>query len=154
MSLGFVRRAGMPPSLYFLTAETQESDYAIWSEIGWVSNAFGDDLGSMVVGYRREVALTSVTAEYALWGANSLILIENLLHLNQGLDTGAKLFLHFSDFRDAWSAATNLYFRLGFEKTAYLEPGIILFFGKPGTYLSPYERDNDNSLYLRLMFSF
>jgi hypothetical protein len=154
MSLGFVRRAGMPPSLFFLTARTEEPDYSIWSEIGWVSNAFSDDLGSLVVGYRREVAVTSVTAEYAIWGANSLILLENLFRLNQGLDAGAKLFLHFADFRDAWSAAMNLYFRLGVEKDAFLEPGIILFFGKPGTYLAPYEKDNDNGIYLRFLFSF
>ncbi len=154
MSLGFVRRAGMPPSLFFLTAGTQEPDYSVWSEIGWESNAFGNDLGSLVVGYRREVAVTSVAAEYALWGANSLILLENTLRLNQGLDAGAKLFLHFADFRDAWSAAMNLYFRLGVEKEAFLEPGIILFFGKPGTYLAPYENDNDNGIYLRFTFSF
>ncbi|MBN2323033.1 MAG: hypothetical protein JXQ30_04805 [Spirochaetes bacterium] len=154
MSLGFVRRAGIPPSLFFLTAGTKEPDYSVWSEIGWVSNAFGDDLGSLVVGYRREAAMASVTAEYALWGANSLMLIENMLHLQPGLDAGAKLFLHFSDFRDAWSAATNLYFRLGIEKEAFLEPGIILFFGKPGTYLGPYEEDNNNGIYLRFLFSF
>ena len=154
MSLGFVRRAGMPPSVFFLTAQTQEADYSVWSEAGWVQNSFGDDLGSLVVGYKREVYSTTIIAEYALWGANSLMLLENRLYIDRNVDAGAKLFLHFADFRDAWSAALNLSVGLEMEKDARVEPGIILFFGKPGTYLSPFEEDNDNGLYLRFTLSF
>jgi len=154
MSLGFVRRAGMPPSLFFLTAETDGEGYSLWSEIGWESSRYGRDLGSMVIGYKSELRTASIITEYAIWGANSLILIENVFHLREQLDAGIKLFFHFSDFRDAWSAAMNLFLTMGLEQEALLEPGIVLFFGKAGTLLGPHREGNDNSLYLRFRFEF
>jgi hypothetical protein len=154
MSLGFVRCAGLPPSLFFLTAVTEDESSSFWSEIGWESSLYNADLGSMVLGYKRELRAASVIAEYAIWGANSLILVENVFHLPEQLDAGAILFLHFGDFRDAWSTAMNLYLRMGVGKGALLEPGIFLFFGKPGTFLGPHETENDNSVYLRFKFEF
>jgi hypothetical protein len=154
MSLGFVRRAGLPPSLFFLTAETEEEGYSLWSEIGWYNSRFDADLGSLLIGYKRELRTASIITEYSIWGANSIILVENVFHLSEQLDAGAKAFVHFADLRDAWSMAMNLFLRMAVENGAVLEPGIVLFFGRAGTLLGPHNAENDNSLYLRFSLEF
>ena len=119
---------------------------------GWVGNR--RDLGGLIFGYGQKLYQAELIFEYTIWGANSYFFIENSLSLNEILGVGLKGFVHFSDIRDAWSSALNLFLRMGIERGLDLEPGLYLFFGKPTTPLSPHRRENDNELYLRFTYQF
>jgi hypothetical protein len=154
MSIGFIRRAGMPPPLFFITAAREDGQSSLWTELGWEYVGGLEDLGGMVFGYGQVFNQAEVIFEYTIWGANSFFFVENNLLLSESLGVGVKGFLHFSDLRDAWSAALNLFLRMGIERGLELEPGLYLFFGKPTTPLSPHKSSNDNELYLRFTYQF
>ncbi|UCB47128.1 MAG: hypothetical protein JSV25_06860 [Spirochaetota bacterium] len=154
MSIGFIRRTGLPPPLFFITAKREGAASSLWTELGWEYVGNVADLGGLIFGYWQKLYQTELTFEYTIWGANSYFFVENSLLLNDFLGVGVKGFVHFSDVRDAWSSALNLFLSMGIEKGLDLEPGVYLFFGKPYTPLSPHKRGNDNELYLRFTYQF
>jgi hypothetical protein len=154
MSIGFVRRAGMPPPLFFVTAKKEDSGSSLWTEVGWEYLGGVADLGGLLFGIEQKFSDAELIFEYSIWGAQSYFFVENLFLINENVHAGVKGFLHFSDLRDAWSSALNLFLRMAVVRGLELEPGMYLFFGKPHTPLSPHRSANSNEIYLRFTYQF
>ncbi len=154
MSLGFIRRAGWPPPLFFLTALRSGIDYGVWVELGWEYRRTENDIFDLVIGYRRDLSSASIVTECIVNGAHMYFYIENVYILQPIVKVGIKGFSHIPDLSYALNCAFNGFFVIDIDRGLVLEPGFFLFIGKEGQYLSPYRYENNNSIYLKLQYQF
>jgi hypothetical protein len=148
--LGFVRRLGAPPPLFFITAKSDNESSTVWMELDWEYRAEAKDLWSFVLGTRRRFQSSEVYAEYVLdRSKTSLFFFEELLQVHPIAQFNLRTFVHIPDFSSAFNGCIRL------TVNPYLEfsPGFYFFFGKAGKHFSPLQEDNNNVVYLKLTYT-
>jgi len=148
--LGFIRRLGVPPPLFFITVKSEKESSGAWTELGWEYRKDSADLWSFVLGTRRRFRSAEVYIEYVLDRSKpSLIFFEELVQAHPIAKFNLRTFVHIPDFSSAFNGSLRL------TVNPYLEfsPGFYAFFGKEGKYFSPLQSDNNNVLYLKLVYT-
>jgi len=148
--LGFVRRLGAPPPLFFINAKSENRKNTVWMELVWENRTEAADLWSFVLGIKKRFQSSEVYAEYVLDRSKpSLFFFEELLQIHPIAQFNLRTFVHIPDFSSAFNGCIRL------TVNPYLEfsPGVYVFFGKEGKYFSPLQGDNNNTLYLKLAYT-
>jgi hypothetical protein len=150
VSLGFIRKLGYPPALFFLTAENRSDQQAVWMELSWEYHKESHDVWTFVLGVKRQLVRARLCAEYIIDRTENYLYIEEAFLSNSSTQFSLKGFFHIPDL----SSAFNGFISVGIDETITFEPGVYLFFGKRKKYFSPLEGENNNSVYFRLVYEF
>jgi len=149
-SLGLIRKIGYPPPCYFLTMEKSDNKQKTWIELNWEYHSAGKDIWSFVVGVNKSLASSKISFEYIIDKSNSFLFSEETLNLTPVINATIRGFLHIASF----SFAFNTFFNTKLNKYVLFEPGVFLFLGKKDEYFSNLKEGNNNSIYLKLIYSF
>ncbi len=149
-SIGFIRKFGYPPPIFYLTAEMIGDKEHVWMELGWEYHKTSRDVWTFVLGFMREFSHTALYGEYIVERGENFLFIEEALVQNELAQFNLKIFFHVPDF----SSAYNGFISLAVDKYLTFEPGFFLFLGKNEKYFSPKEEDNNNAIYLKLKYEF
>ena len=148
--IGFVRKIGYPPTLFFMSVEDLEEKQRVWFDLGVEHYPDRSPKWYSVLGFNRGFPQADVHAEYIIDGFNTYFFIEEVMSVNEVSLFALKTFLHVPDFSSAFNAS----FIIEAGNNFIFEPGGYLFIGKKGKYFSPLRSDNHSELYLKLRYSF
>ena len=150
ISLGVIRRIGVPPPDIFLQLKGSSEAINEWLEISWIYNKNETDEWSALFGVEKHLDNSSGRLELLLSKNQDLFYINNSMLIKDNVLFNLSFYLSLND----WSSAWNTAFRFLVNQNFDMELGGTLFLGKNGKYFSPREemKDNNDSLYLRLGF--
>ena len=146
--LGFMRKLGLPPPLFFFTIENRREREAVWMELNWEYNKDGRDVWTFLVGLSEHSSRSTFLGEYIVDRHDNFLYLKEMLKATPMLELSLSVFFHIPDL----SSAYNPFITLTIDKSLTFEPGAELFLGKEDKYFSPHNEGNDNSLYLKLSF--
>jgi len=150
LGFGMIRRIGSPPPLFFLTASREEDAYEVWTELGWRFVRNGDDNLNAVVGMLRHLAASDAAIEIIVSESRPLLFLEEKVFMGEGAWLDLGLFFHLFTFSTALDGSIGV----SLNPRTEAELGTRLFFGKEGSFFSRSIGDNNNAVYLRLLFQF
>jgi hypothetical protein len=150
ISGGFIRKLGIPPPLFFLTAVNNLEREDVWLELTWEYNRESRDVWTFLIGMKQRLPRSTVYAELIADRSDNFLFLQEILQLNSDRQLSVRTFFHLPE----WSSAVNGYAALALNKTFTLKPGFYLFIGREESYFSPLRVQNDNSLYLMFDFEF
>jgi hypothetical protein len=146
--LGFMRKIGTPPPLFFFTVENRREREAVWMELNWEYSREGQDVWTFLIGLKEQFSRSTFISEYIVDRRDNFLYLQETLKATPVMELTLGIFFHVPDF----SSSFNPFIVLAIDKSLTLEPGAELFLGKKGNYFSPLNEGNDNSLYLKLAF--
>jgi len=150
ITLGFVRKIGLPPLLSFLTVEAFGADESAWLELGWEYRENLKDIWSFVIGAEKNLLTSTIRGEFIVDKTNAFLFFEEIIGLKSSLKFDIRAFLHTTDFSSALNG--RLIFQI--DKGITLEPGFYLFLGKENKYFSPLRDENNSSVGIGLNAGF
>lgn len=150
--LGFIRHAGYPPPLLFLTGKTEGRRTSGWMEVGWWIYKDGPDRVKGVIGGRQNFSSAFIIAEIIVQDSDLILFLEEEMRVGSRVSLDIKSYVYLNSF----SVAIDSYVSTAVDAHVRMDLGGMYFFGQEGSYFSRYdpEQDNDNKIYLRLFFSF
>jgi hypothetical protein len=150
--LGFIRYAGRPPPLLFLTGKTEGIRTSGWVEVGWWIRKDAPDTVNGVLGGRQNFSSAFIIAEFIVEDSNLYLFMEEKMEVGSRISLDLRSYLYLNDF----SAAIDAFFSTAVDDHVKMDLGGMIFFGKAGSHFSRYdpETDNDDRMYLRLLYSF
>jgi hypothetical protein len=149
-SIGFVRKFGYPPPLFYLTAETIGDREHVWLELGWEYHKTSRDVWTFILGFMREFSSTELRLEYIVERGENFLFLEEAVIQNELAKFNLKIFFNVPDF----SSAYNGFISLVVAEYLTFEPGFFLFLGKDEKYFTPNKTDNNNTIYFKLKYEF
>jgi len=148
--LGFLRKFGTPPPIFFLTAKNSGEREEAWMELNWEYNKEGRDVWTFLLGLKQQFSRSTFYAEYIVERSDNFFFLQQAMMPNPSTQLSIRCFFHIPEF----SSALNGFVALAVDKTLTFEPGFYLFIGKPEGFFSPLRTGNDNSLYMKISFEF
>jgi hypothetical protein len=152
ISIGAIREIGNPPPLIFLAARGEGSSYGVWMEFGWWYYGDGPDGVDTIIGVRQDFSRSSILAEFILEKARPFLFLEEEILVTERIKFDLQGYTYLKSF----STAVNGYFETSVDERTTLRLGTYLFFGGRGTFFSRFieTEDNDNTVYIKLYYSF
>ena len=150
LGLGAVRKIGFPPILYSLSAKRESEGNSAWIELGLEYEKEKRNVWNFVIGGGKELLSTAVYAEYIIDGACTFFFLKDRIFLGEKSEFEIRGFFHIPDL----SFAFHLFFLMELGRSLVLEPGVFLFLGQEGDYFSNQTAENDNSVYVKLRYTF
>lgn len=150
--LGFIRHAGYPPPMIFLTGKTERRRTNVWVELAWWVYEDRPDQVNAVVGGRQQFSSVQMIGEFIVENSDLILFLEEELQVSSRATMGIRSYMYLNNF----SASLDVFVSTDVDEFVKMDLGGMFFFGKEGSYFSRYdpEEDNDNKIYLRLLFSF
>ena len=150
--LGFIRYAGHPPPLLFLTGKTEGKRTSGWVEVGWWIRKDAPDTVNSVLGGRQNFSSAFIIAEFIVDDSDLILFLEEEMGVGSRITIDLRSYMYLNEF----SAGIDTFFSTAVNEYVQIDLGGMYFFGKDGSYFTRYdpEMDNDDKIYLRLLYSF
>jgi hypothetical protein len=150
--LGIIKRAGHPPPMIFVTGKTQGARTSAWTEIAWYILEDQPDRVNALIGGRQRFSTVEMVGELVLENNDFILYLEQETKVTSRVALDIRSYMYLNQF----SASLDLYLSTAVDTFVRMDFGTMLFFGEEGSYFSRYDplQDNDNKIYLKLVFSF
>ena len=150
--LGFFRTAGHPPPMIFLTGKTEGGRTGVWVELAWWILEDRPDQVNAVVGASQQFSSAKLIAEFIVENSDLILYLEEEFQAGSRASLDIRSYMYLNKF----SASLDVFVSTDVDEFIRMDLGAMFFFGKEGSYFSRYNtlEDNDNKIYLKLLFSF
>jgi len=150
ITFGFVRKLGLPPPLFFLTAQAFASGQKAWLELGWEYRKEFRDIWTFVIGAEKKLFASTIRAEWIVDAQNAFLFLEEIVDFRSSMNLNFKAFLHTTDFSSAYHGI--LIYQI--DRGITLGPYFYLFLGKENKYFSPLRGENNSRVGLKFNVEF
>jgi hypothetical protein len=150
--IGIIRRIGNPPPMIFLTAKTEVGQTSAWAEISWWVLEDRPDRVNALVGGQQRFASAQLIGEFIIDNNDLILYLEQESRMGSRARFDIRSYMYLNTF----SASLDIFVSTDVDQYVRVDFGTMLFFGKEGSYFSRHDplQDNDNKIYLKLLFSF
>jgi hypothetical protein len=138
--------------MIFITGKTEARQTSSWVEMAWWVLDDASDRVNALIGGRQQFASTHMIGELILEDNNFILYLEQESRVSSRTALDIRSYMYLNTF----SASFHLFVSTDVDRYVKMDLGTMLFFGSEGSYFSRYdpEQDNDNKIYLKLLFSF
>ena len=150
--IGVIRPVGHPPPMFFVTGKTESRQTSAWVEVAWWVLDDTPDRVNALIGGRQQFSSAHMIGELILEDNNFILYLEQESRVSSRTALAIRSYMYLNTF----SASLDLFVSTDVDRFVRMDLGAMLFFGSEGSYFSRYdpEQDNDNKIYLKLLFSF
>jgi hypothetical protein len=150
--IGIIKRAGHPPPMIFVTGKTQGARTSAWTEIAWYILENSPDRVNALIGGSQSFSSVKMVGELVLEDNDFILYLEQETRVTTRAALDIRSYMYLNKF----SASLDLYLSTDVDTFVRMDLGGMFFFGGEGSYFSRYDplQDNDNKIYLKLVFSF
>jgi len=150
--IGIIKPAGHPPPMIFITGKTEARQTSAWVEVAWWVLDDTPDRVNALIGGRQQFSSIDMIGELILEDNDCVLYLEQESRVSSRAALDIRSYLYLNTF----SASLDLFVSTDVDRFVKMDLGAMLFFGSEGSYFSRFdmEQDNDNKIYLKLLFSF